>query len=94
LFYYLARYYYKFILGTPNDDIWPGFSSLPLSSKLKLKNSESQLNTKFEDFLSESGRDLLSQMLCLDPKKRITTKNLLTHKYFKEKPYPKDVGLM
>ncbi len=83
------------LLGSPNDEIWPGFSGLPLTKKLNLKyQPNDQLKSKFEDFISESGRDLISKMLIYDPKKRITTKNALKHKYFKEKPYPKDINLM
>jgi serine/threonine protein kinase len=83
------------LLGTPNDEIWPDFSSLPLTSKLKMKYQPiDQLKLKFEDFLSENGRDLISKMLTYDPKSRITTSEALKHKYFKEKPYPKDISMM
>jgi len=37
-------------------------------------------------YLSDLGFDLLSQMLCYDPEKRISAADALNHPYFKEDP--------
>lgn len=60
-------------LGTPNDNIWPGFSKLPvLKSGIKIQNytPDQNLRAKLE-ILDDVGFDLLSKMLTFDPEKRI-----------------------
>ena len=62
-------------LGSPNEDSWPGVSSLPNASKVSYKvGSRSKLRELFPlaSFsggmsLSDSGFDLLSRLLCMDP---------------------------
>ncbi|EDV25811.1 Cyclin-dependent kinase 1 [Trichoplax sp. H2] len=69
------------ILGTPDDDIWPGVSSLPEFKSSFPKWSKQSYDT-FVPNMSESGIDLLSKMLIYDPANRISGKRALSHPYF------------
>ena len=69
------------VLGTPNEDCWPGVSQLsdfkadfPHWNKQSLGNMIPQLDVM--------GIDLLEKMLEYDPAKRITAKQALGHPYF------------
>ena len=69
------------ILGTPNDDTWPGVQSLPdykttfpQWSGVPLKQAVPSLN--------DAGIDLLGLMLIYDPAARISAKRALHHPYF------------
>ncbi len=53
-------------------------------------NRYSDLAHKFK-FLGNSGVDLLDRMLTYDPKKRISAKAALEHRYFQEEPLPKPI---
>lgn len=83
---------FKFV-GNPKEERWSDWKSLPLSSKIQLnkKNNKASLRDKFPKkplsegdplFLSNKGVDLLSQLLALDPKKRISAKAALEHEWF------------
>lgn len=82
------------LLGTPTEETWPEFSSLPNSKTFRWKKEGSQLHKKFQvnsfsgcgqhTFLDGNGFDLLQSFLLLDPKKRISAKDALDHVYFKE----------
>ncbi|PKA52772.1 Cell division control protein 2 like A [Apostasia shenzhenica] len=71
------------ILGTPNEETWPGVSSLPDYKSAFPKWPSKDLATVVTN-LEPSGIDLLSKMLCLEPRKRITARNALEHEYFKD----------
>ncbi|KAF3486720.1 hypothetical protein F2Q69_00054813 [Brassica cretica] len=72
------------LLGTPNEQVWPGVSKLkdwheypqwkPLSLSTAVPN------------LDESGLDLLSKMLEYEPVKRISAKKAMEHPYFDDLP--------
>ncbi|XP_021906358.1 cell division control protein 2 homolog D [Carica papaya] len=70
------------LLGTPNEKVWPGVSSLvnwheyPQWSPLSLSSAVPKLD--------KDGVDLLSQMLQYDPSKRISAKKAMEHPYFDE----------
>ncbi|NXH77747.1 CDK10 kinase, partial [Hydrobates tethys] len=82
------------LLGTPNENIWPGFSKLPLVSQYTLrKQPYNNLKHKFP-WLSEAGLRLLNFLFMYDPKKRATAKDCLESSYFKEKPLPCEPELM
>ncbi|KAK6237154.1 hypothetical protein SCA6_012491 [Theobroma cacao] len=71
------------ILGTPNEDIWPGVTSLPDFKSAFPKWPPKDLATVVPN-LESAGIDLLSKMLCMDPSKRITARSALEHEYFKD----------
>lgn len=89
-------------LGTPNEEIWPGFNELPQTSAWKFKKHPNILRTKFPalphlasgPYLTDTGLDLMQKMLTYDPKKRITATEALQHPYFKESPRPQDPSMM
>ena len=82
------------LLGSPNDAIWPGFSSLPLAKKLSLTQQPyNNLNQKFH-WLSEEGSKLLNVFLMYNPDKRISAARALRSPYFRQKPLPVDPELM
>ncbi|BAT74052.1 hypothetical protein LR48_Vigan464s001600 [Vigna angularis] len=71
------------ILGTPNEDTWPGVTSLPDFKSAFPKWQPKDLKTVVPN-LDPAGLDLLSRMLHLDPSKRITGRSALEHEYFKD----------
>ncbi|XP_053772179.1 cyclin-dependent kinase 10 isoform X3 [Desmodus rotundus] len=82
------------LLGTPSENIWPGFSKLPLASQYSLrKQPYNNLKHKFP-WLSEAGLRLLNLLFMYDPKKRATAGDCLESSYFKEKPLPCEPELM
>mmetsp|Transcript_12235 Transcript_12235/g.18315 ORF Transcript_12235/g.18315 Transcript_12235/m.18315 type:complete len:300 (-) Transcript_12235:17-916(-) len=69
------------VLGTPNDDIWPGVtelqdwnSSFPIWPRLRL--------CTFVPSLGEDGINLLENLLVYNPTKRISAIRSLHHPYF------------
>ncbi|KAL6899360.1 hypothetical protein ACP4OV_006018 [Aristida adscensionis] len=88
------------ILGTPNEDEWPGYSKLPCA-RGKFVKQQCKLRKKFPAIsftggltLSESGFDLLSRLLSYDPEKRISADDALNHEWFCEVPLPKTKDFM
>ncbi|CAL5213729.1 unnamed protein product [Lathyrus oleraceus] len=71
------------ITGTPNEDTWPGVTSLPDFKSAFPKWPSKDLATLVPS-LEPSGLDLLSSMLRLDPSRRITARGALEHEYFKD----------
>eukprot|EP00962_Isochrysis_galbana_P021467 scaffold6336_cov112-Isochrysis_galbana.AAC.1 len=91
------------LLGTPNDERWPGAASLPNFKKVNFRPQPfSRLRDKFtrgasftsSTAMSDSGLDLLQRMLCLDPDERISAAAAHKHEYFGEDPPPKAHHLM
>jgi cell division cycle 2-like protein len=82
------------LVGIPTDESWPDFSKLPSSGIFRWKSLKggSELASKFpvnspsggQAFLDGNGFDLLTKLLTLNPKKRITAEQALNHPYFKE----------
>lgn len=73
------------ILGTPNEDVWPGVTKLrdykstfPNWPNNPIQNVVSGLA------LDSLGLDLLGRMLKYDPNARISAKAALQHPYFRE----------
>ncbi|KAM5207670.1 cyclin-dependent kinase 10 [Hipposideros larvatus] len=82
------------LLGTPSENIWPGFSKLPLVSQYSLRRQPyNNLKHRFP-WLSEAGLRLLNLLFMYDPKKRATAGDCLESSYFKEKPLPCEPELM
>ncbi|XP_030521672.1 cell division control protein 2 homolog [Rhodamnia argentea] len=71
------------IMGTPNEDSWPGVTSLPDFRSTFPKWAPQDLKTVTPN-LDPAGVDILSKMLCMDPRRRITAKVALEHEYFKD----------
>eukprot|EP00007_Cunea_sp_BSH-02190019_P001233 CAMPEP_0174238582 /NCGR_PEP_ID=MMETSP0417-20130205/11840_1 /TAXON_ID=242541 /ORGANISM="Mayorella sp, Strain BSH-02190019" /LENGTH=506 /DNA_ID=CAMNT_0015317437 /DNA_START=185 /DNA_END=1702 /DNA_ORIENTATION=- len=82
------------LLGTPNEEIWPGLSKLPGSRSCRSsKQSYSRLSHKFRTYSSRC-RELLDHLLTYDPRKRITAVEVLRHRYFEERPHPTKRSMM
>lgn len=71
------------VLGTPNEETWPGVSSLPDFKSAFPKWPPKDLASVAPN-LEPAGIDLLSKMLYLEPSRRITARNALEHEYFKD----------
>jgi len=68
-------------LGTPNEKVWPGVSSLP-DYKLTFPQWKPMPMKKFARISDPEGENLLESMLQYNPRKRITAKAALDHPYF------------
>ncbi|KAG2494353.1 hypothetical protein HYH03_007410 [Edaphochlamys debaryana] len=88
------------VLGTPNEDVWPGLRQLPNWGKILLRPQPSQLRARFTSSfgsgatLTEAGMDLLSRLLAYDPEQRISCADALKHRWFQETPFPQRRELM
>ncbi|XP_028107138.1 cell division control protein 2 homolog [Camellia sinensis] len=71
------------IMGKPNEKTWPGVSSLPYYQTYFPKWIPKNL-VEFVPNLELAGVDLLSEMLCLDPARRISAHDALEHAYFND----------
>ncbi|KAK1921394.1 putative cell division cycle 2 [Papiliotrema laurentii] len=81
------------LLGQPNEDVWPGYSTLPLVRNLNpVGPLFSTLRQKFKS-LSSEGHNLLSGLLCYDPERRSTAEEARKHPFFDEHPLPKHPDL-
>jgi len=82
------------LLGTPNDTIWPEFSSLPALESITLKQQPyNNLKDKFPN-LSPAGQRLLNFVFMYNPKKRATAEDCLSSEYFMEQPLPCNPSFM
>lgn len=81
------------LLGTPTNETWPGFRSLPnakaLHPVLAKASVPSFLTASKFPYLTTSGLRLLSSMLSMNPAGRPSAPQILRHPYFKEDPRPK-----
>lgn len=77
-------------MGTPSDDIWPGYSNLPAVKSLKFKHYPcNQLRKIFgTDVISECGLRLLNSFFIYDPEKRATADVAMKSEWFLENPLP------
>ena len=71
------------VLGTPNEETWPGVTSLqdwnssfPVWPSLQL----SRLVPK----LTEEGIDLMEQLMAIDPRRRLSAVEAMKHPFFKD----------
>jgi|ERR1712216_143852 len=76
----MFRIFYK--LGTPTEEVWPGVSLLPQMKSTFPKWKHRGWAKMRSPQLGESGTDLLQQLLCYDPRIRISARRALKHRYF------------
>jgi cyclin-dependent kinase len=69
------------ILGTPDEQIWPGVTSFPDYKSTFPKWKRDMAKPLVKD-LEEAGLDLLDAMLEYDPSRRISAKAACMHPYF------------
>lgn len=69
------------ILGTPDEETWPGVSRLP-DYKTTFPKWRAQLLSTHAPQLNEDGLDLLAKMLLYKPENRLTARMALTHPFF------------
>lgn len=83
------------VLGTPNEDSWPGLDQLPHARSVLIARQQ-PVNRLREHvpLLSPSGYDLLMKMLTYDPSSRISAADALAHPFFCELPLPAPVGTL
>ncbi|PPD85492.1 hypothetical protein GOBAR_DD17572 [Gossypium barbadense] len=68
------------LLGTPNEQVWPGVSSLTNWHEYPQWSAQSLASAVPN--LDSDGLHLLSEMLQYDPSKRISAKKAMEHPYF------------
>jgi len=71
------------VLGTPNEEMWPGVSQLP-DYKPTFPHWAGVPLAKMVPQLDPLGLDLLTRMLQYEPRKRISAKEALDHPYFND----------
>lgn len=82
------------LLGTPNDSIWPGYSSLPLVKRISIRNQPyNNIKQKYH-WLSDLGIRLINELLTYDPTQRISAESVRRNNYLREKPHPVEPGMM
>lgn len=77
------------VLGAPNDNIWPGVSSLPDFDKISFSDERDLLS--FQKLLpkaSPSALKFLEKFLVYDSERRISAEAALQDVYFLEEPLP------
>merc|ERR1712110_277727 len=71
-------------LGTPTEAVWPGISELPdfkpTFPKWPRKGWGAIRNTAQQ--VGPDGVNLLDQLMCYDPKRRLSARAALQHRYF------------
>ncbi|KAF4631020.1 hypothetical protein G7Y89_g7113 [Cudoniella acicularis] len=77
-------------IGTPNEDNWPGVSKLPEYTVPEPPNPIRGRDHYLGTFgtAGPEGVDLLMKTLILDPRKRITAREMLEHKWWSSDPKP------
>ncbi|BET00452.1 Cell division cycle [Nesidiocoris tenuis] len=81
-------------LGTPNENIWPGYSRLPAVQKITFAEFPvSTLMSKFRVRPTDACFNLLNGFLTYDPSTRLTAESALGHEYFRENPLPIDPAM-
>ena len=79
------------VLGTPSEKDWPGLSSLPSYMSFTAPVKVLPLENVMGGTAPPHSVDLLKQMFCWDPTKRISAKDALEHEYFKGECTPPEL---
>ncbi|ESN90086.1 hypothetical protein HELRODRAFT_186224 [Helobdella robusta] len=82
------------MFGTPTEQIWPGFSNLPVLGNFTLKRQPYNNLRHSLQWISEAGLRLLNHLFMYDPTKRASAIECLDSSYFREHPYPCEPDLM
>ena len=69
------------LLGTPNEQQWPGVTSFP-DFKSSFPNWNRDMSRALVNGLGDDGLDLLDAMLVYDPANRLSAKQACLHPYF------------
>ncbi|MCJ1314069.1 TFIIH complex serine/threonine-protein kinase subunit kin28 [Agyrium rufum] len=77
-------------VGTPTEENWPGVTKLPDYIKPETHQIVRPREHYTQTFgtVGPAGVDLLMAMLTLDPRKRVTARQVLTHKWWAAEPKP------
>ncbi|KAK9365755.1 kinase-like domain-containing protein [Lipomyces kononenkoae] len=75
------------LCGSPTQESMPGWDQLPDAGTIRMNNFPRTLETEYDE-LGPQGVLLLSDLLTLDPLRRITAVSALAHPYFTTKPLP------
>lgn len=78
------------LIGTPTEENWPGVTKLE-SYAVPSPPTPLQSVTHYNQYFGTAGQegvDLLMKMLILDPRKRITARQVLEHGWWKSEPKP------
>jgi cell division cycle 2-like protein len=84
------------LLGTPTNDSWPEFASLPVAKAFEFQPQEAKMDEMLFDKVSPplqvtaACKDLLARMLVINPSRRITAAEALQHPFFAERDYCDD----
>lgn len=70
-------------LGTPNDTIWPGYSELPIVSKVNFKKQPYNNLQRMFPHVTPCSLELMNKLLMYDPKSRLSAAEALKHPYFR-----------
>ncbi|CUS24845.1 LAQU0S20e01156g1_1 [Lachancea quebecensis] len=73
------------LLGTPSAEDWKLARYLP-GAELTRTNYTGNIKERFGKHLTEAGLDLLGNLLCLDPYRRLTAMSAKKHPFFTEEP--------
>ena len=87
------------MLGTPNEQIWPKFKSLPHATKVNFavhphnslrqrfpKHREHEDEIEIGPGISDAGFDILNGLLVFDPDRRLSATEALKSRWFSEEP--------
>jgi len=73
------------LCGSPTQENWPDFESLPLAKTLSVPFQTSQFEARFSRVRPEA-KQLILGLLSLDPRRRITALEAASHAYFWDLP--------
>lgn len=77
------------IMGTPSIEEWPQIQNLPWFEMLKPKiNKVSEFSKQYKSLMTDQSFSLAENLLRLNPHKRFTATEALTHPYFTQGPMP------
>ena len=78
------------LLGTPDEDDWPGCTALPGWRKFEHRAPQRMTDVLGGTEASPVACDLVSSLLSLDPSGRLSAREALCHRFFAMEPAPTD----